>query len=86
MHDMVYFFLSVYKNAGFLATLSSNYPAAELPIGTYDVNDVTKFDSIVYNDGGHYSTATGKWTAPLDGYYLITVQVLFKIVNVLSIL
>ena len=34
------------------------------------------FDLVKYNNGGHYSSTTGKFTAPENGYYLITAQIL----------
>ncbi len=53
---------------GFLATLSCHI--CDAPSG----NNQLVFDQTRYNYGPHYSTRTGKFTAPVTGLYLITSQ------------
>ncbi len=63
-------FLSVYRDAGFLASLSSDVAAGDLV-----------FDHVIYNNGSHYNPTTGIYTVPIQGYYLITEQVSYLILN-----
>ena len=36
-----------------------------------DSKDPIVFNTVRYNDGNHYNNATGYFTAPIDGYYLL---------------
>ena len=44
--------------------------------GTVGVNTNIVFDYEYYNNGNHYSTTTGKFTAPVDGVYVLTFNIL----------
>lgn len=37
--------------------------------GTYASGNIIRFSTIDYNNGNHYSSITGKFTAPIAGYY-----------------
>ncbi len=60
-------FSTGYKSASFLASLSA-------PV---EGNAVTyiPFDQVVYDYGNNYNPATGEYTVPRDGLYLVHVRV-----------
>ena len=62
------FFVTAEETVGFLAYLSCyecHAPSGSGPL---------VFDQTGYNYGSHYSTSTGRFTAPVTGLYLITSQ------------
>jgi hypothetical protein len=46
--------------------------------GDYTASSPTTyvFNNVSYNNGGHYSTSTGRFTAPVTGYYLFNYNIL----------
>ena len=44
--------------------------------GTVTNNTDIVFNYAYYNNGNHYSTTTGKFTAPVDGVYVLTFNIL----------
>ena len=58
-------YITAYREAGFLASLSGDQPAGDLI-----------FNKVYYNNGSFYDKQSGVYTVPFDGYYLITEQVL----------
>ena len=44
--------------------------------GAVNNNTDIVFDYAYYNNGNHYSTTTGKFTAPVDGVYVLTFNIL----------
>ncbi len=61
---------SGYRSAGFLASLSHNVEAPSNPITAPLI-----FDKEEYDYGNNYNTATGVYTVPYIGMYLIHARV-----------
>jgi len=40
--------------------------------GNQGTTSAVLFNTVAHNIGGHYSTSTGRFTAPVDGYYFLT--------------
>jgi len=59
----------------------SNQPAVACHDTTgwfiFNNGDIFTFNDPEYNVGNNYSTATGRFTAPVEGYYLITANIYF---------
>ncbi len=72
----MFYFVTAEGTVGFLAYLSCNHNHNDNhnPCDAPPGNTPLVFDSTKYNYGSHYSTSTGKFTAPVSGMYLITSQ------------
>lgn len=59
---------------------SINFRADKVPFQDYSPSDFLQvsFESIVFNNGGGYSSITNTFTAPIDGIYLFTVNLAFS--------
>ncbi|HDR8476096.1 TPA: exosporium leader peptide-containing protein [Bacillus cereus] len=59
---------------------SINFRAEKAPVQDYSPSDFLQvsFESIVFNNGGGYSSITNTFTAPIDGIYLFTVNLAFS--------
>ncbi|XP_059914479.1 EMILIN-2 [Gadus macrocephalus] len=61
-----------------LADPSSTVEAVSFSVGLtqqyslYGSTGPIRFNKVLVNDGGHYSTSTGMFTAPMDGRYLVS--------------
>lgn len=42
---------------------------------------IINFKTAVFNNGSHYNTTSGRFTAPVDGHYLFTSEVLLQQIN-----
>jgi hypothetical protein len=54
----------------FWATVSNDYTG----YNSTDYSSGLIFNTALYNIGGHYSTSTGRFTAPVTGTYLLTAE------------
>ena len=45
---------------------------------SYRAGDIIVFDEVLTNAGGHYNAATSSFVCPWDGFYLMSVHVMFR--------
>ena len=59
------------------------YLSSTVSYGSADAYQKITFDSTHHNVGGHYSTSTGKFTAPVTGiYYLSAVVYILSLIHI----
>ena len=63
----LFFFSTGLKDTAFFAALDESRFSIGIPA-------VIVWKDIKYNNGGHYSPATGAYTAPLAGYYQFSIE------------
>ncbi|XP_062582912.1 C1q-related factor-like [Saccostrea cucullata] len=59
------FYSSSNSNPAFYAEASSSYP-----ISSISANQTLIFRRVIYNEGGHYNSGSGKFTAAIPGTYV----------------